>query len=405
MFTNLWHGVWADNTFPGKAIVAIILFLLFRSFTASLRHFSRYRRESGSLARVIARLKAERETQPKAPDFPTAASSGKAAEATASPEGGLPQLAVPVLVDLGVLKEGLDPSTLIFERLAAIEKLRARQVKVNLQTLQQLSLARDEARPGLAIPGFAASMSIMLGLLGTFIGLVSMVQGIQFALPGEVGHVTVESWTHSLQNVFSVLSGIKTAFSSSLTGMVCAVFSTLLNFRLRATQATFFEKLERFTTEDLLPATVPAVEDESLLEQVSLQLESSFGQLETIYRQNQGALKDLTAAQQAFVGIVAEIRQITRSEASRNLDRVIEQLGQTNRAVTAVVEHLPKISGAIEAGQRRLFDRLAEQFGSLRLGGFAPEPRKATSSPSLVVVLAVLGVVLVLAVVKSGFWR
>ncbi len=65
---------------------------------------------------------------------------------------------------------------------------------------------------------------------------------------------------------------------------------------------------------------MPTVEDESLLDRVSLQLENSFARLDDIYRQNQDALKDMTGAQRAFVDIVEEIRKITRSEASRNLE-------------------------------------------------------------------------------------
>jgi hypothetical protein len=233
--------------------------------------------------------------------------------------------------------------------------------------------------------------------LGTFIGLAVMVQQIQFVLPQSSGSVTVGSWTQSVENISRVLGGIKTAFSCSLVGIVCSILASLINFRLRSSQALFFERLERFTTEDLLPAAVPTVEDESLLDRVSLQLENSFTRLDDIYRQNQDALKDMTGAQRAFVDIVEEIRKITRSEASRNLEGVLEQISQTNRSVLTVADQLPKVVSAVEAGQRRLLERfstLMSSAASLSMSTPAPVGRFQWTWTSVLVVLGV-GVALV----------
>lgn len=279
MFEALWRSVWADNTVPGKTIVLVILALLAWALNAGSRHLKRYRREGVNLERMIRKLQADA-IPPPAPseeDEEPATASDPAEEAPAGPRHVSP-------ADLAELRKELDPDSLIAERLEAIEKLRTRQVKVNPNALQQLSLARDEARPGMAVPGAVAGMATMLGLLGTFIGLAVMVQQVQFALPQSSGAVTIDSWTQSIENIARVLGGIKTAFSASLVGIVCAILTSLLNFRLRTAQALFFERMERFTIEDLLPAAVPAVEDESLLDRVSLQLENSFSRLEGIFQ-------------------------------------------------------------------------------------------------------------------------
>jgi len=372
MLVALWHGIWSDNSAAGKFIVLIILALLGWAFRAGFRHLGRYRREEENLSQAIAKL---REATARQKTEPADGNTETGNPETGSPEAGKPEAGNPDRApdaagsssgqghvspaDLATLRTELTPDSLIAERFEAIEKLRTRQVRVNPNALQQLSLARDDARPGMAVPGAVAGLAIMLGLLGTFIGLAVMVQQIQFVLPQSSGNVTVGSWTQSVENISRVLGGIKTAFSCSLVGIVCSILASLINFRLRSSQALFFERLERFTTVELLPAAVPAVEDESLLDRVSLQLENSFARLDDIYRQNQDTLKDMTGAQRAFVDIVEEIRKITRSEASRNLEGVLEQISQTNRSVLTVADQLPKVVSAVEAGQRRLLERFS----------------------------------------------
>jgi biopolymer transport protein ExbB/TolQ len=387
MFTALWHGIWADNSAPGRIIVLIILGLLWWAMRTGSLHYRRYRREEDNLSRVTAKL---RET--------TASKATATADGETAGEEPPPEQRHVSPADLASLRLDLNPDSLIAERLEAIEKLRTRQVRVNPSALQQLSLARDEARPGMAVPGAVAGLATMLGLLGTFIGLAIMVQQVQFVLPQSSSTVSVDSWTQSVENISRVLGGIKTAFSASLVGIVCSILASLLNFRLRTAQAFFFERLERFTTEELLPAAVPAVEDESLLDRVSLQLENSFARLDDIYRQNQDALKDMTGAQRAFVEIVEEIRKITRSEASRNLETVLEQLSQTNRSVLSVADHLPRIVIAVESGQRRLMERLSSILSSTAPATLplkAAKPR-LTLTATLVIVLAVLALALFL---------
>jgi biopolymer transport protein ExbB/TolQ len=405
MLQALWHGIWADNSAAGKLIVLIILALLGWAFRTGFRHLGRYRREEDNLSRAIAKLReatARRQPAPGGePENGSAENSNAEAGAgtTADPSSDHSHVSP---ADLATLRKDLSQDSLIAERFEAIEKLRTRQVRVNPNALQQLSLSRDDARPGMAVPGAVAGLATMLGLLGTFIGLAVMVQQIQFVLPGSSGSVTVGSWTQSVENISRVLGGIKTAFSCSLVGIVCSILASLVNFRLRSSQALFFERLERFTTEELLPAAVPAVEDESLLDRVSLQLENSFSRLDDIYRQNQDALKDMTGAQRAFVDIVEEIRKITRGEASRNLEGVLEQISQTNRSVLTVADQLPKIVSAVETGQRRLFEKfssLLSSAASLSMPSQAPAGRFQWTWTTVLVVF-VAGVMLALLFVR-----
>lgn len=344
---TLWATTWAENSLPGKIIVALVVVLLIRSWIYGRRHIRRYHRENDNLSKVtflLAKLRA-------APPEEVAGQDG--AQGSSRPQP-------PAQVSMDRLKEGVDPSTLIFDRISAIEKLRAHRVKVNVAALQQMSLAKDAAQPGMSVPAFNAGMAMLLGLLGTFLGLAVMAQQIQFALPGDPAEMALDAGSRAIDEVRTVLSGIKTAFSTSLAGMVCAMISTILSARLRQAHHTFFERLERFTTEDLLPAAVPVVEDETLLEEMTRQLRESFHEIQTVSQQNREALQEMAATEIAFAKIVEEIRDITKSEASRDLESVIAQLIATNRGVLQLVEQIPAMARTFERRSERLLEKFSE---------------------------------------------
>jgi hypothetical protein len=442
LFSALLASLWWENSAVGRILIACILCLLGHAWLATRRHLRRYRGENASLDRVIARLDqwragrapddSEQSADAPAPaagtepaPFPTAPPAAGAAAApaatspppaaTAPPPPALAATAPPPpastwlslergrqqgVADIETLQEGVDRSSLIAERLAAIAKMRRFQVKISLATLQQLTRAKETARAGMSAPAFAAGTAMMLGLLGTFIGLAVMAQRIYFALPTSAAGTSVASWTGAFQNVTAVLAGIKIAFSTSLVGIFCAVVASALGHRLKSAQAAFAERLERFTAEDLLPATVPSVEDESLLERVTLQIENAFVQLDDVFRQNADALKEMTGAQGAMVEIVGEIRQATSNDASRNFAGLVEQVTATHRSVLTLIEHLARLVSALDGSQRRLTAQLAEQRAAPEAPPAAGSASRPSSPPSSAaaawIVAAVLGLLLVL---------
>jgi biopolymer transport protein ExbB/TolQ len=360
------NALWSENSGSGVFIVFCLAGLLAWSLLAGIWHLRRYSREARWLRRATEALAIQRTKL---------ASKSKSGD----------QPSQPILIK--PLKEGIDDRSLVGERLETIETLRAGRTRVNLSTLQQLTAARDEAQPGLGIPAFAAGLAMMLGLLGTFIGLAVMIQRIHFGLPTR-NDLTMAQWYESLQNLRIVLGGMKTAFSCSLAGMFTAIVASVVDLLVRRSQARFFEGFERFTAQELLPATVPALEDDSLLEQVSFQLERSFTHLERINQQNQKVLDGVRGAQESFTTIVGTIRTITEREAGRDLDRVIDQLAETNKAVLQAVASQSALNTAVEGALRDALAAAARRPPPPAAGHPLPPPPPFTSSaapPSSVV--------------------
>jgi hypothetical protein len=168
-----------------------------------------------------------------------------------------------------------------------------------------------------------------------------MVRAIGVALPDTAGHVSVETWTRTIGQVRTVLEGMRTAFSTSLVGMATAIVSGLCGVLLSSLQQRLLKSIEVFAVNDLLPATVPTLEDDSVLEHVSGQLEKGFAQLDGIAEKNMKSIQEFTAAQTTLGTLVEDIRSIAHSEASRDLERVLASVVGGNEAVLELLRRLP----------------------------------------------------------------
>ena len=344
---DLWAAVWGQNSLAGRLIVLAIGLLAVPTMLTALRHLKRYGSELSALRRVAANLAHWRVSEEGA------GSDGGIEKASEEDADAVPPEPVDRPVDVDALLVGVRPRSLVAERLEALRKLRAHRVKINLDTLRQLTWTRDAAEPGTGLPGFAGGTALLLGILGTFVGLAAMVQQIDLGLP-DAGAAGLDSWASSITNLRQVLGGMRTAFSTSLVGMGTAVCCFGLDFWIGRRRSRFHERLERLTVEDLLPALVPTLEDENLLERVSLQLEGSFARLDEIFDANREIVRNLTGAEHAFAAIVDEIRRVTNSDARQDLRQVIANMEKTSQSFLELSSQLPRIVTAVERGSGRV---------------------------------------------------
>ena len=334
--TELLDLIWNNNTFIGQAIIFLILILGGVGVLCAASHWQRYSSsEIRWLENVRARLRRDQDAVPSAP-----AEGGEDAEP--APAAGA--------IDLRQLADGIPHQTLIGDRLDTILRMKQAHVKVNLEALQQSSILKESAKWSLSLPSYVVSLVMMLGLLGTFVGLSFMVADIQQALPDETAQANATQWAASVSSLGRILAGKKTAFSATLVGLFFSIVVSQFNFGLARAQSAFYDRLERFTTEELLPATVPAYDDETPWEKLSRQLGDSFESLQSLVTVQARSAEQMAAVETSFGTVINNIEAMTHRAATAPLQsvagemtNVIGQFTQVQAAILGLTERLPQI--------------------------------------------------------------
>ena len=348
------------------ALVIAVLFLI--GFLSAIGNIVRYAtHETGAIENVATRLRnaVAPEGQPSAPEAtpadPATPDNNELLK-TAAEEHSRTRRLIPI----SILIEGLAPRSMIADRLRSIEKLRAAHTKINVNALQQMTLAREAASRWLAWPGYIANVCMMIGLFGTVFGLSQVLREVGHGLPAEHAEITFASLKATANQIRGVLSGMSTAFSATIAGLIASIVLSWLNQQLSGAQAKVLNLLDRFTFEELLPATVPVTDDESLLERISLQLEASFARLDDTLQTNRELLEQLGTVEKSLIEIVNGVRDSrTANESGRGvpelvgpLTGVIEQIAQMNRTVANVTSTLPSVLQEAQRANTATLDRL-----------------------------------------------
>jgi hypothetical protein len=345
---DILNLLWANNTAMGRIIIVLIVIFGVAGGLSAMKHRRRYlARERQWLDAVRDRLRRAQDVRQVPATTSDEGMEGASEDAAAPP----PQpMASGVLIELAELMEGIPSDTLIGDRLVSIVRMKQARAKVNIDALQQSTMLKESANSGLTFPAYVVSLVMMLGLFGTFVGLSMMVVDIQQALPGGDGAANATQWAASVSGLGKILAGKKTAFSATLAGLFFSIVVSALNFRLARAQSAFYDALERFTTEELLPATVPAFDDETPWEKLSTQLGDSFDHLKTVAAEQSRSADQLVAVEKTFATVIDNIEAITQRAATAPLQgmtgeisSVIGHLTQVNAAVISMTEKLPQV--------------------------------------------------------------
>jgi len=115
--------------------------------------------------------------------------------------------------------------------------------------------------------GFNAGILVMLGLLGTFLGLLKTIDAVGEALAGmsnlggDGGEITAETMSTFISSLSAPLQGMGLAFSSSLFGLSGSLLIGFFNHLCGGSQDTFIEAASRWV-DNRIPQFDPDKDEE-----------------------------------------------------------------------------------------------------------------------------------------------
>jgi len=305
--------MWSDNPVLSRLFVILMVLASILTTALALYHIWRYRVfETAALERLKGSLRRWQTEQ-----------QGSSQE----------------LVKLDALKQATPSVSLVHRRLLTIERMRVSNVKVNFETLQQITLAAESSRLGLRTPAFAVSFFLLLGLFGTVTSLCLALSGLNRTDAG-------------INLLFGAMAA---SFSSGMVGLISSLWISVVNLALTNGQSRFFEKFESFTVEELLPRTVPDIRSEAWLRQMQYKIGESFERIKEIAEQNNQTFKEFETVSEGFARLVDSFEQSARKGASADVQTVLGQMGQVigqvSRANEATLLLANSIPQALEAAR------------------------------------------------------
>ncbi|KAA3632656.1 MAG: hypothetical protein DWQ02_14410 [Bacteroidetes bacterium] len=329
--SNFWELMWSDNTIIARGIILLIVFLMFLVINVFRKHWKRYSDEEWGLEKVKRKLE---QWKSELMEYEEDEDSDKL-------EGDedlevLHQASIPMLL------EGIRPGLIIYDRLNTLQENKVTKSRINVAVLQNLAQLKENKQWTLNFPKYAMTLSMLLGMLGTFIGLTMMVGDISEELKS-IGDLSARAtntseFSDSFSGIRNTLGGVGTAFSTTLSGLFCTILASILNYFLNQRRASFFDKLEQFTVQDLLPHTFPNLEEKTMLETIEDQLEDTFLNLNQTIEQNNVSLGELNGLYQKFDNIEDTLRSVLTSGGTTEIQNVISELNTVNLNLKGMIQ-------------------------------------------------------------------
>jgi biopolymer transport protein ExbB/TolQ len=255
---------------------------------------------------------------------------------------------------LGKIKEAPGKQSLIFDRLETIINLQKSYARIDLDILQAATQTKESASRTLEIPGYFIGFAMLIGLLGTIIGLSVMIGNMQEALSLQQP-ATYEFISENREKVLRVLGSMQSAFWATMGGLSCSIVSSLFNYFMHVSQARFYKRLDTFTVEELLPLVFRSKETSDLLKDANDNIEKTFSRLQNIGQDIMNNTQKLNAVHESFNTIITNLERITQNPLRNEMQQIFQQLtlaiaetAKTNQSVQNTVQYLPRVIELME---------------------------------------------------------
>lgn len=179
---------------------------------------------------------------------------------------------------------GVWTKSLAYQRIQHLFQIKARNGTIDSDALAEIALGRQSLWGGLG--RHFTSILVLIGLFGTVLGLSRTIIEIQ-PLIADIEHLDDPTRIGSI--IGGTLSGMKTAFSTTLMGLLGSLILGLFGFWVNRVGAKFSIELEEFTTTILLPIFNPSPFDQ--LRQTTEHLTGSANAMESAMDESMRAMQ------------------------------------------------------------------------------------------------------------------
>lgn len=235
------------------------------------------------------------------------------------------------------IAKSLPDGSFLRRRLEVCSDLQRLGAEADIAALR--ALTEDALEGSLRFPRWVAANVVLLGLLGTVLGLVVAVSNGAAAVSAGTD-ASVQGTLGVLTNVFG---GLKTGFLTTLVGIVSAVFLGLAISQVRGAQLHMREALERLALVALYPKL--RTSPEQALAQASQSLNFIQRRLEGVLTQilvgirehSEQTLGRLDAHAKTVTGALADSSEKFSSQMSGSASAFIERTAAASEALSALV--------------------------------------------------------------------
>lgn len=132
--------------------------------------------------------------------------------------------------------------------------------RVNHDAVRDILISKEELATDYV--RYVVSIFLVLGLTGTVLGLSEAIFKLR---PLITGMTDFSGITQVIESLGQILSGMKTAFSTTICGLIATLILTFINFLYSQFQSAFMLELEEFSTFVLAPMLLVPEENEAAL--------------------------------------------------------------------------------------------------------------------------------------------
>ena len=242
---------------------------------------------------------------------------------------------------------GIEESDMVAERFLTLKSLNRRRANINQSALAATLLASESSRNSFL--KFVHNVLILTGVFGTIVSLSIALLGASDILQSS-GQVAPAAGTGQAEGLGTMIFGMSTALSTTLTAIMAYLFFGYFYIKLTDTQTFLISKIEEVTATTLLPHL--QLNQDVVIKDYS---DSILAATELV--------KTLTQSQKAYAESADSLR-LAAQELTDQAARVTDQHG-------ALQDLLPRIHDMIEQQQntsRHNAENMDEVVALLRRG-------------------------------------